>query len=112
MMKKKELIIVIILAIIGLIGFFIIRYTRSFVTYVKVIDDHDQVLLKVDINEDAVYEIKGAYGLFHLEVKDGKWHAFDVDCPNHNCEKMGWASKDLNYPIICLPNRLWVVLDE
>lgn len=65
-----------------------------------------------DINEDNYYEIEGEYGLFHIEVKDGKCRAIDVDCPNQICVHTGWISVDNPIPIICLPNGIMVEIDE
>ncbi len=44
-----------------------------------------------------------------IEVKDGKWHVSKVDCPNHNCEKMGWVDVDSILPIQCIPNGIYIV---
>lgn len=65
-----------------------------------------------DINEDNYYEIEGECGLFHIEVKDGKCRAIDVDCPNQICVHTGWISVDNPIPIICLPNGIMVEIDE
>lgn len=57
-----------------------------------------------DSGVDATYTVKGNVGDLTIEVKDGKWHVSKVDCPNHNCEKMGWVDADSILPIQCIPN--------
>lgn len=49
------------------------------------------------------------WGDLTIEVKDGKWHVSKVDCPNHNCEKMGWVDADSILPIQCIPNGIYIV---
>lgn len=111
-MKKKELYVLIIIVVLCFAGMGFIYLNNQNKTYGTVYYGDGTVVLKFDINEDAYYTIKGDYGEFHLEVKDGKWRAHDVDCPNGDCEKMGWSSKELYLPIVCLPNRIWVGIDE
>ena len=60
----------------------------------------------IDLNKNDIYEFKGTEGIVHLEVKDGEFRVFDVDCPNHDCEYMGWMNKDSLFPIVCLPNEI------
>lgn len=35
----------------------------------------------------------------------------EVTCPNHSCEKQGWI-KNIGYPIVCIPNGIYVVIDS
>lgn len=62
-----------------------------------------------DSGVDATYTVKGNVGDLTIEVKDGKWHVSKVDCPNHNCEKMGWVDADSILPIQCIPNGIYIV---
>ena len=66
----------------------------------------------MNINEDNYYELDGKVGKFHIEVKDGKGRAIDVDCPNQICVHTGWISVDNPIPIICLPNGIMEQIDE
>jgi hypothetical protein len=38
-----------------------------------------------------------------IEIKDGRIHMLEADCPDHTCINTGWLD---NLPIICLPNKL------
>ena len=71
-----------------------------------------EVLLEFSLSEDAYYSLEGEYGIFHIEVKDGKCRAIDVDCPNQICVHAGWISPGDPRAIICLPNNIAVTIDE
>ena len=47
----------------------------------------DELIEKIDISVDKTYTFKGSYGKFSLEVKNHEYHAVNVECPNHDCEK-------------------------
>ena len=111
-MKKIEKIIILLILIVFGSLFFIIRINREENVNVVVKDSNDNVLLTFNIYEDNYYELKGKYGLFHIEVKDGKCRAIDVDCPNQICVNTGWISADNPLPIVCLPNGIVVQIYE
>ena len=107
-MKKKEIIIISSFLIVALMA---MPFLKSDKHYGAIYCD-DELLLRFDINVDNTYQVTGKYGQFTLEVLDGRWRAIDVDCPNHDCEKMGWSSLKFYVPIICLPNHIKVVNGE
>ena len=111
-MKKREILLIAAIVAISLVALLVYNSFNSSKSIGKIIDADGNTVLTFDINEDGYYTVEGDYGSFNLEVKDRKWRAVDVECPNHDCENMGWSSRDIYVPIICLPNRLWVVLDE
>lgn len=115
MMKKKDLFFIIGLTIVLGVGYFI--YTSSqnknphqeeMKTMVEIYYKKD-VLDTVDISIDKTYTFQGSYGKFSLEVKDMKYHAVNVECPNHDCEKMGWIQEGSSKPITCVPNEIYVI---
>ena len=107
-MKKKDIyVIVSCLLIVGLMyGLWMLFSSEKDMVYVYY---QNEEVLHFDLQKDAVYEIEGSYGMFHIEVKDGAYHAVNVDCPNHDCEKVGWVKKNEATPIICVPNEIFVV---
>lgn len=114
-MKKKEILVVVALLLVGIVWYAINYFNNLNATYVKVRDINTATIVdKINLNKDGYYSYDGAYGKFNLEVKDGRVRAVDVECPNHNCEGMGAISKE--YPglggIICIPNGFEVFLDE
>ncbi|MCI5722930.1 MAG: NusG domain II-containing protein [Erysipelotrichaceae bacterium] len=68
----------------------------------------DQVVQWFDSGVDGEYTVQGDVGDMHVEVKDGKWHVREVDCPNQVCVKMGWADENSIIPITCLPNNIYI----
>ena len=72
MMKKKELYIVIGIAVIALIAiFFLKRPVSNDHQPVVAIKHKDQIVQTFNPNEDAIYHIKGSYGTLDVEVQDG-----------------------------------------
>ena len=111
-MKKGEKIIIIVILLVSV--FFIIfnRLNSKDKVMVSVKDANENTILKFNINEDNYYTLQGNYGVFNIEVKDGRCRAIDVECPNQICVHTGWISVDNPVPIICLPNGLIVSIDE
>lgn len=111
-MKKKEIVIVVIMCALALIAYLSISLLSSNKNNVTVKNALGDVLLEFDINEDNYYELKGEYGIFHIEVKDSKCRAIDVECPNHNCVQVGWISANNPLPIVCIPNNIVIEIHE
>lgn len=116
-MKKKDLYVIIGIltaAIILFGGIWIYQNKIQKKTEMaQVLYNGNAVMLEFDINEDAVYHLRGDYGKFDVEVKDGKFRMTNVECPNHNCEGMGWQPDENFYlPIICIPNNVVVQLKD
>lgn len=70
----------------------------------------DTVIMDFDPSINNKYVIDVALGKMHVEVKDSRYRVYDVDCPNKNCEKIGWVSIDDPTLIVCLPNNIVLVL--
>lgn len=111
-MKKIEKIIVLILLLVSLVIFVFNKINRKDLKNVIVLDASENVLLTFNIYEDNYYELNGKYGVFHIEVKNGKCRAVDVECPNQICVHTGWISVNNPLPIVCLPNGIMVKIDE
>lgn len=111
-MKKKEIVIVIVACILALISYLAISFFNANKTNCTAKNASGDVLLKFNINEDNYYTLQGEYGVFHIEVKDGKCRAIDVECPNHDCVHVGWISANNPLPIVCIPNNIVVTIDE
>ena len=117
-MKKKEikiLIYIVLIVAIALVGYKIyVKYqadNASSAVKVKIV--HGDTVVKVfDPSVDAVYHVEGDYGGLDVEVKDGKWHVTNEECPNHICSQTGWVSEEDFLPIVCLPNNVSVMIAE
>lgn len=93
-----------------LFGIVLLIFSNSHEGSIGVVEYKDEKILEFNLNQDGTYEFEGSYGLVHLEVKDEKYRVFDVMCPNHNCEQMGWHDKDSLSPIVCMPNEIVIYL--
>ena len=62
------------------------------------------------LDENTVLDIKTGLGHNIVEVKDGQARVTEADCPNQICVKTHPMSKDVPYPIVCLPHKLTVEL--
>ena len=111
-MRKKETIITLMLLIGALLCLFLFRSLYSTHKMIVIKDASGTVLLEAELDRDGYYTVEGKVGSFHLEVKDGTYRAVDVDCPNHDCEKVGAVSVKDYRPIICLPNGIIVELQD
>jgi len=111
-MKKKEVLIIIAIILMCGIIFLTNKFLNKNKQMVQVQNQYGDVLLEFPLNEDGEYSIHGANGYMYIEVKDGQYHAHDVDCPDKVCESVGWVSADNYMPIVCLPNGLMVVLAD
>lgn len=114
-MKKREVIILVILALIagGVIAYFKWpKQEETEPTTLVAIQHGNTILKEFDPSVDAIYEVTGDYGKMQIEVKDGKWHVKEVECPNHICEAMGWVDTSEIIPITCLPNNIIIFVEE
>lgn len=106
-MKKKDFIVIAILLLISGIGVFIYQMMYGENDTVLIYHDKD-VVEELDLNKDQIYTMEGDYGSFTLEIKDGQYRAIHVDCPNHDCEKVGWVKKGSVKQIVCRPNKIYI----
>ena len=113
-MKKKEWIIIAGLAAAALIALLVFRLTQKKDSGIRVAVQHRMtIVLEFDPMVDAIYHIDGDTGGLDVEVKDGKWHVINEQCPNHVCANMGWMGvDDTLWPITCLPNNIVIFIEE
>ena len=87
---------------------------------------HQNVLLDnylIDLNEleDSLIvtlkkeDFPSLHGDFKIEMDKDKGvriyrsETYQVNCENHDCEKMGWVNL-FNFPLVCLPNDVVIVI--
>lgn len=110
-MKKKDWIYIFILLILLGIGYFFILINFDKKETIEVYY-HNEVIDTIDIHKDNIYTFQGDYGSFSLEVNDNQYRAIDVECPNHDCEHVGWVKQGSVKQIICVPNQIYIVQTE
>ena len=107
-MKKKDCIVIGILLIICAVGYFLYSTLTQGEKEYAVVYYHNEEIDELDLSIDDIYTYEGDYGSFSLEVKNQEYHATNVDCPNHDCENVGWVKKGSTVSIICVPNDIYV----
>ena len=107
-MKKKDIIVILVLSVIIGIGYLVMNFIQKDKDTVEVYFKNE-VIETIDLSKDSIYTYKGSYGTFNLEVKEGKYHAVNVECPNHDCEKVGWVQLGQTKEIVCVPNEIYVI---
>ena len=116
-MKKKEIKILLIVAVIAVAAIIGVKWYQKANTPAETVQmvnitHDDKVVQTFDPNVNATYRIQGDYGTLDVEVKDGKWHVTNEECPNHICSQTGWVSTEDFLPIVCLPNNVTVQISE
>ncbi len=107
-MKKKDIIFSLVLMVVIGLGYGIYTMFQGEKDIVEVFYKNELVK-QIDINVDGIYEFEGSYGHFYIEVVNGEYHATDVECPNHDCEKVGWVPLGSSKTIVCVPNEIYVI---
>ena len=110
-MTKKDLKFIGILLVIVVIlsgGYFLLTKQRANKVAQVDVYYHNEIVMQFDISKDATYDLQGDYGWMHIEVKDEAYHVYDVECPNHDCEHMGWVEKGSTKTILCVPNDIFI----
>ncbi len=107
-MKKKDIIVILVLSVVIGIGYLIMSMIQKEKDTVEVYFKNE-LIETLDLSKNQVYTYEGSYGVFHLEVKNGEYHATDVQCPNHDCENVGWVKLGQTKEIVCVPNEIYVI---
>lgn len=113
-MTKKDLKFILIFCIIAavlLVGYYLFGKYRAQSIEQAFVYYHNEQVMAFDIDKDATYELTGDYGVMHIEVKDSRYRVYDVDCPNHDCENVGWVDKGSTTTILCVPNDVFIRQD-
>lgn len=64
----------------------------------------ENTVLRLDLDQDAVYDIDTGYLTVHIQVQDGAARFIDSPCQDHICEGFGWISVE-DQTATCLPAR-------
>ena len=110
-MKKKDIIFIIILCVVIGVGYGIYLMFQGEKDFIEVYYQNKSIA-QIDMTKNKTYEFEGSYGHFALEVKDQKYRAINVECPNHDCEKVGWVKKGSSKQIVCIPNEIYIIQSE
>lgn len=76
-----------------------------------IVSHKDREVLRINMNKDGLYTVKGDLGDVVIEVLDGKIRVSEEKSPLNYCSIQGWVNKT-NVPIVCLPNSIIIVIDQ
>lgn len=108
-MNKNDLKLVGVLLIIISIFFIMINITKK-EGKTAVVYYEDKEILKIDLNTNKEYTVKGYLGDVVLEVKNNKIRVKEENSYNHICSKEGYISES-GKSLICLPNKIIIKID-
>lgn len=110
MMKRKDLILILVIAAVALLGMGAARLLEPRdVSQVQVTVD-GAVVLNVPLSRDATYEIPQADGSLNvIEVKGGGVRMVEANCRDGVCISQGETRRAAR-TIVCLPHKLVVQL--
>lgn len=63
--------------------------------------------LVLPLSRDCVETVETELGVNVVEVKDGRVHVREANCPHQDCVSMAWIQEP-GPQIVCLPHRLWI----
>ena len=69
----------------------------------------------IDLNavtEPEIFTVSGPAGNNTIQVEPGRIRVSHADCPDQICVNMGWMTPESLMPIVCLPNRLVIELED
>ncbi|MEE0751636.1 NusG domain II-containing protein [Frisingicoccus sp.] len=104
-MKKGDIILVCIVLLLGIAGFFVIKYMNreDGGTLTVTVDGKIYETYDLDKDQEVSLEIDGWYNRF--EIRDGRVSMIEADCPDHYCVDHAAIDK-VNETIVCLPHRV------
>lgn len=102
--KKKDVVLILIIAFFCLAGIFLMANTSKGTTATIFIDGKE--LKTVPLNVPAIIRQDG----FVIEVKNNSIGVIESDCNNKLCVKTGFISKQ-SQTIVCVPNKLVIQIN-
>lgn len=108
--KKLNLILAVAIAAVacaGLVATRLIGANTDANTATVVIRDGAQNVYELPLGQDVTKSVTTDLGTNVIEIKDGRVHVEEADCPNQDCVHQGWIDA-AGQQIVCLPHKLTV----
>lgn len=113
--KRLNLILVLAIAAIACVGLVATRLMGANTnadTATVVIRDGEQNVYELPLSQNTTKSVTTDLGTNLIEIKDGRVHVEEADCPNQDCVHQGWIDA-AGEQIVCLPHKLTVdIIDE
>lgn len=106
-MKTNDIILIAIL----LIFCFILTLNKKENGNQALVYYENNLILKIDLNQNNEYDVKGYNGNIHIVVEDKKIKVEEENSPKHICSKQGFISSS-NETIVCLPNKIVIKIES
>lgn len=78
---------------------------------VAIVTYREKEILRIDLNVDNNYIVKGTLGDVFIEVKDRALRVEKETSPYNLCSIQGWV-EFANVPIVCLPNHIVIMIQN
>lgn len=109
-MKKWDYIIFVFIALISIACFVFVQSITKEQGSTVVIEINGEVVKKLDLDTDTIYEVEDGDGYNIIEIKNGKVSVTESNCKDQICVNMPAISK-VGQSIICLPHKLVVRIE-
>lgn len=113
--KRLNLILVLAIAAVACVGLVVTRLMGANTnadTATVVIRDGEQNVYELPLSQNTTKTVTTDLGTNLIEIKDGRVHVEEADCPNQDCVHQGWIDA-AGEQIVCLPHKLTVdIVDE
>lgn len=113
--KRLNLILVLAIAAVACVGLVATRLMGANTnadTATVVIRDGEQNAYELPLSQNTTKTVTTDLGTNLIEIKDGRVHVEEADCPNQDCVHQGWVDA-AGEQIVCLPHKLTVdIVDE
>ena len=107
-MKRLDIPVILLAVLIGAAGIlFSLRSTEG--DTVQVLTPFGEYLYP--LKKDSRVTVKGYLGNYVIEIRSGRVHAVESNCPLQACIKRGWISMSGD-SIVCIPNRIIVRIES
>lgn len=108
--KRLNLILVLAIAAIACVGLVATRLMGANTnadTATVVIRGGEQNVYELPLSQNTTKSVTTDLGTNLIEIKDGRVHVEEADCPNQDCVHQGWIDA-AGQQIVCLPHKLTV----
>lgn len=108
--KRLNLILVLAIAAVACVGLVATRLMGANTnadTATVVIRDGEQNVYELPLSQNTTKTVSTDLGTNLIEIKDGRVHVEEADCPNQDCVHQGWIDA-AGEQIVCLPHKLTV----
>ena len=104
-MKKGDVCLLVLVLVIAVSFVFMSGEGGNAAIYVN-----GELYKRLPLDEDTELTVKSKYGENTIVVQDGRVSVKNSDCDNHLCEKE--TAFQAGRSIVCLPNRLSIVIEK